>query len=276
MGQYATHEVVASRFIPSIDSGAAEKRPTIPGFPTASSPSLSHWNGERSMITSSTIAPYGPATLLPNKRGTIMNRNTNQMKRLLGIPLIACGMALCCIRTPLAAALSPELKCQVSKNKLAGRLADCRQKVEAARVEGLNAFKVSQATENCRVAFFKKFQALNDKAFKNGLVCPDNNLSASSIDTVTADHTSNIAAALGGSGLRNFVVEPNQCQGALNNSNQGLNQCQAQLNQTQTQLNQTQTQLNQTETQLNQTQTQLNQCQVAAAEAGTVTVFEEL
>lgn len=72
-----------------------------------------------------------------------------------------------------AAAPAPELSCQAGKNAAAGAYAQCQQTAQKNLALNGDTSKYNAAVAKCEAAFSKTWQALEAKAAKKGVDCPD-------------------------------------------------------------------------------------------------------
>ncbi len=116
-----------------------------------------------------------------------------------GAMVAVAGLGLLWAGTALAAA-TPAQKCQMNKNKEAGKYAFCRQKAEGKLALKGDATKYAEAITKCETKYNTKWPKLEQKAVDKGGMCPsvaDQAAIKASVD----DHTAVIATALSGAGL---------------------------------------------------------------------------
>jgi hypothetical protein len=137
--------------------------------------------------------------------------------------------------TPTSVPAIKPHECQAAKNKAAGKYAFCRQKAEAelagaggpmAQQKAIDRYDA--AIEKCAARFAEKWAKLERGAVAEGRTCPDLPLTGAQFETVIDDHTGNVATALAGGGLRDYVAELSGCDGGLNGCKGDLTVCGAQ------------------------------------------------
>ncbi len=95
-----------------------------------------------------------------------------------------------------ALALSPEDKCEATKNKVAGKYAFCRQKAESKAIKKGIAADFSKCDAKLGVQWTKA----EAKAVKKGTSCTDN-VSSVQVQAFVTTHTAAVATGLDGGGL---------------------------------------------------------------------------
>jgi hypothetical protein len=114
--------------------------------------------------------------------------------RRIGTCVLA--VALMATADRVSARLSPEDKCEVTKNVAAGKYAFCRQTAEAAAIRKATPPVFAKCDEKLRKAWAKA----EEKAVKAGTACVDS-VTDTTIQSVVTQHTDVVAAALDGGTL---------------------------------------------------------------------------
>ncbi len=124
-----------------------------------------------------------------------------------------------------ALAVTPEQKCQGSKNKAAGKYAFCRQGAEKGLALNGDALKYGAAIGKCEQKFSTAWQKADSKAAAAGATCPDAPLLESGFKTVIDGHTTSIATALDGGGWVDCAPNLAICTADLGTCNGDLGTC---------------------------------------------------
>jgi hypothetical protein len=111
--------------------------------------------------------------------------------------------------------VTPEHKCQSTKNKAAGKYAACRQTAESKVVLTGDLTKYTAAITKCETKFASSWQRAIDAANAALVTCPDAPLTGPQFKTVIDEHSANVSTALGGGGLIDCPGELSQCQSDL-------------------------------------------------------------
>src|SRR5512140_671128 len=111
------------------------------------------------------------------------------MKRIHLLSLIA---TMLLVASAPAAAVTPQQKCQSTKNKAAGKYAACRQSAEAKLVLTADNPKYLAAIGKCEVKFASSWQKAITVATAAAVTCPDSPLTGPQFKTVIDEHSDNV------------------------------------------------------------------------------------
>ena len=119
------------------------------------------------------------------------------MKTLrLAVVSIVCALAFA--TASHAGVITPEQKCQATKNMTAGKYAACRQSAEAKLAITGNVTKYDEALAKCATKFASAWQKAIDNATKKGATCLDAPLKAADFQPGIDAHADAVAAMLAG------------------------------------------------------------------------------
>jgi len=139
------------------------------------------------------------------------------------------------LATRVPAGPTPARTCQAAKNKEAGKYGVCRLKAEASFAMSANNAKYTAALARCEAKYQAKWRALEAMAVAKRGVCPSVGDQAA-IQEVIDEHTTNIAAALGGGVLQNCPADLATCDEGLTTCTNDLGSCNTTLGTTQASL----------------------------------------
>src|SRR5262245_10210890 len=101
-------------------------------------------------------------------------------------------VSLCLVSAPAGASPTPQQKCQLGKNKVAGKYASCLQNAEARLISNGDMVKYGEAITKCQTKFSSKWQSLINTAAGDSATCPDAPLTVAQFQAVIDEHSDNI------------------------------------------------------------------------------------
>lgn len=137
---------------------------------------------------------------------------------------IGVAASVLCLSSPALAAVTPVQKCEMLKNKAAGKYAACRHVAVSKKISSGDDAKYVEALLGCE----SKLAALWQKGdLKGDGACAEAPLARDDFQSVIDDWTANVSSGLAGDGLRDYEIELATCSDDLFACQEDLQFCEA-------------------------------------------------